>query len=109
MDMPACGCVVNYDPPLIYRTYVHRVGRTARAGCKGHALSLLAKEQVWTSVLSRVVTYARVLYQASAFHHMLRVAKRPRMEELQVDHGLLQPLLQQYEEALAVLRRTVRT
>ena len=48
MDIPACGCVVNYDPPLIYRTYVHRVGRTARAGCKGHALSLLAKEQVWT-------------------------------------------------------------
>lgn len=107
--MPACSCVVNYDPPLIYRTYVHRVGRTARAGCAGRALSLLAREQVWASVLSRALTSACVLYQVSAFHHMLRVAKRPKMEELQVDHELLQPLLRQYEQALAVLRRTVRT
>ena len=46
MDLPVCSCVVNYDPPSIFRTYLHRVGRTARAGGTGHALSLLAREQV---------------------------------------------------------------
>ena len=27
--------VVNYDPPTNIRSYLHRVGRTARAGRKG--------------------------------------------------------------------------
>lgn len=46
MDLPACGCVVNYDPPSLYQMYLHRVGRTARAGSEGQALTLLAREQV---------------------------------------------------------------
>ena len=45
--------------------------------------------------------------QVSAFLCMLRVAKRPRMEVLQVDPQLLQPLLHQYQEALAALRQNV--
>lgn len=48
MDIPACSWVVNYDPPSLYHTYLHRVGRTARAGSEGHALSVLAKEQVYS-------------------------------------------------------------
>ena len=47
--------------------------------------------------------------QLSSFQRMLRVARRPRMEEIIVDLALLQPLRQQYEEALAALKNTVRT
>ncbi|KAF8071146.1 RH1 [Scenedesmus sp. PABB004] len=46
MDVPAVGCVVNYDPPAFPKTYVHRAGRTARAGAAGAVYSLLKPEDV---------------------------------------------------------------
>jgi ATP-dependent RNA helicase RhlB len=38
--------VVNYDLPLDPEDYVHRVGRTARAGASGHAVSLACEDYV---------------------------------------------------------------
>ena len=37
--------VVNYDIPNVSETYVHRIGRTARAGADGVALSLCDREE----------------------------------------------------------------
>ena len=39
--------VINYDLPQDSENYVHRVGRTARAGKTGHALSLACEEYVF--------------------------------------------------------------
>jgi superfamily II DNA/RNA helicase len=41
VDLPAVAAVVNYDLPAYVMTYVHRVGRTARAGRLGAAYTLL--------------------------------------------------------------------
>lgn len=41
MDIASVGAVVNYDVPGFAKTYVHRCGRTARAGKEGEAISLL--------------------------------------------------------------------
>lgn len=38
--------VVNYDVPIDIRKYVHRVGRTARAGREGDAWSLVEEQEV---------------------------------------------------------------
>ena len=38
MDVPGVGAVVNYDAPSFAKTYVHRAGRTARAGQQGAPL-----------------------------------------------------------------------
>ena len=38
--------VVHYDPPADHKDYLHRSGRTARAGAPGTVLSLLLPEQV---------------------------------------------------------------
>lgn len=38
--------VVNYDVPSVPDTYVHRIGRTARAGASGEAITLCAKEEM---------------------------------------------------------------
>jgi len=41
MDLPRVQAVVNYDVPTTAKTYVHRSGRTARAGAKGLVITLL--------------------------------------------------------------------
>ncbi|KAI0562516.1 DEAD (Asp-Glu-Ala-Asp) box polypeptide [Gracilaria domingensis] len=46
LDIPACELVINYDLPRAVATYVHRVGRTARAGRSGLALSFVAQQDV---------------------------------------------------------------
>ncbi|KAF5403616.1 ATP-dependent rRNA helicase RRP3 [Paragonimus heterotremus] len=46
LDIPQVGLVVNYDVPLDAKTYMHRVGRTARAGRTGCALTLLTQYSV---------------------------------------------------------------
>ncbi|MBS1582615.1 MAG: DEAD/DEAH box helicase [Bacteroidetes bacterium] len=46
IDIDLLGHVVNYDIPNIPETYVHRIGRTGRAGANGTALSLCDREEV---------------------------------------------------------------
>ncbi len=45
IDVEALSHVVNYDLPEVPETYVHRIGRTARAGASGIALSFCAREE----------------------------------------------------------------
>jgi ATP-dependent RNA helicase DeaD len=42
LDIPHVETVINYDLPMAPEDYIHRVGRTARAGAKGHALDLVS-------------------------------------------------------------------
>ncbi|XP_010752603.1 ATP-dependent RNA helicase DDX51 [Larimichthys crocea] len=41
IDVSGVRCVVNYDAPQYIRTYIHRIGRTARAGKAGLAFTFL--------------------------------------------------------------------
>ncbi len=45
LDVKEISYVVNYHLPDVYETYVHRSGRTARAGLKGYALTILQQEE----------------------------------------------------------------
>lgn len=48
LDLPNLAHVINYDVPTSIESYVHRIGRTARAGKKGHAWTLFtATEGRW--------------------------------------------------------------
>ncbi|MDR3467669.1 MAG: DEAD/DEAH box helicase [Xanthobacteraceae bacterium] len=46
IDVDGVSHVVNFDLPNIPETYVHRIGRTARAGADGVAISLCAGEEI---------------------------------------------------------------
>jgi len=46
IDVKEVSYVVNYHLPDTYDAYVHRSGRTARAGAKGFALTIIQKEEV---------------------------------------------------------------
>ncbi|KAJ4703107.1 DEAD-box ATP-dependent RNA helicase [Melia azedarach] len=46
MDVEAVRNVINYDMPAYIKTYIHRAGRTARAGQTGRCFTLLHKDEV---------------------------------------------------------------
>jgi ATP-dependent RNA helicase RhlE len=45
LDLDGITHVVNYDPPQDEKSYVHRIGRTARAGRTGTGITLVTAEQ----------------------------------------------------------------
>lgn len=46
LDIDRLPHVVNYDLPHVSEDYVHRIGRTGRAGCTGEAVSLVANDEI---------------------------------------------------------------
>jgi len=47
MDVSQVSHVINFDLPRDYDDYVHRIGRTARAGNKGDAITLIDPSDEW--------------------------------------------------------------
>ena len=45
LDIDRLPHVVNYELPFVPEDYVHRIGRTARAGQEGEAISLVCAEE----------------------------------------------------------------
>ncbi|MCP4186370.1 MAG: DEAD/DEAH box helicase [Gammaproteobacteria bacterium] len=46
LDINQLPHVVNFDLPNVAEDYVHRIGRTGRAGAKGHAVSLVSADEI---------------------------------------------------------------
>ncbi|CAF1098055.1 unnamed protein product [Rotaria sordida] len=46
LDIPAVDWIIQFDPPDDPKEYIHRVGRTARAGANGHALLILTPQEL---------------------------------------------------------------
>ena len=45
IDIPGVSHIVNFDPPNVAEQYVHRIGRTARAGATGIAVAFCAPDE----------------------------------------------------------------
>jgi len=46
LDIPLLPHVINYELPNVSEDYVHRIGRTGRAGASGEAISLVSAEEL---------------------------------------------------------------
>ncbi|NXE18384.1 DDX51 helicase, partial [Ardeotis kori] len=90
IDVKGVNYVINYDAPQFIRTYIHRVGRTARAGKVGVAFSLVLR------------------IQERRFLRMLKDAGIQDIKKHPVKGNSLKPLVQQYEDALSKLEKTVK-
>ncbi len=75
IDVPAVGHVINYDVPEDPLIYFHRIGRTARAGGSGKAISLVSQE--------RVDDFSRILRQTE---HPIRKLNEEMGIEVHVVH-----------------------
>ena len=46
LDIDQLPAVINYELPMVAEDYVHRIGRTGRAGADGQAISLVSHDEV---------------------------------------------------------------
>jgi superfamily II DNA/RNA helicase len=80
IDVSTITHVINYDLPRVAEDYVHRIGRTGRAGASGQALSLVGREDVIT--LRKIEHFIGRKVQVSAFEGLEAefkpVERRPR-------------------------------
>jgi ATP-dependent RNA helicase RhlE len=61
LDIDALPQVVNFDLPIVAEDYIHRIGRTGRAGATGEAISLVCADEV--QLLSAIETLTRQTLQ----------------------------------------------
>ncbi len=56
LDIPDIAHVINYDVPQNAEEYIHRVGRTARAGKEGSAITFVGEWELgeWEAIIERV-------------------------------------------------------
>jgi len=92
LDIPSVDIVLNYDLPLDSKTYVHRVGRTARAGKSGHAISLVTQYdvEVWLRIEAALgkkqKEYETVKEEVMVFKARVEEAQRHARNEMKNLH-----------------------
>ena len=52
IDIPTISCVINYHLPQVAEDFLHRIGRTARAGAKGNAVTFVSgnDREMWNEI-----------------------------------------------------------
>ena len=90
LDIKGVSLVVNFDLPMVAETYVHRIGRTARANADGRAVSFCAKED--TGLLHDIQRFTRRPIEIHADHpfharEIADAAHRPQHPERAAGSG----------------------
>ncbi|KAG7671620.1 hypothetical protein Ndes2526B_g09214 [Nannochloris sp. 'desiccata'] len=89
MDVEGVEIVINYDAPVYVKTYVHRAGRTARAGKTGKVITLLRNEDV------------------KHFKSMLRKADNTFVKDTRIERDMMDQVKLPVEKALKKLMETL--
>ena len=88
LDIDDIGAVVNYELPTDADTYLHRVGRTGRAGRDGLALSLVAEKERGRAALIEQRQGSPIRYQRiEALDGKPRGVPQAAMVTLRIDAG----------------------
>ncbi|HTX73760.1 MAG TPA: DEAD/DEAH box helicase [Rectinemataceae bacterium] len=105
LDVEALDLVVNYDVPEEAESYVHRIGRTARAGKAGKAVTLACEKFVYG--LPAIEKFVGYKIPTMPFDESLLLADRSagmRFGHAR-DHGRLSPSGRGQHEGMRELRR----
>ena len=94
LDIDGVNCVICYDPPRNETQYIHRVGRTARAGNEGTAIMLVTPKQLsHFNIISRRVHQK---YDSNDKNDL-------KVEKMTVKESELKPLITKYKKSLEKL------
>ena len=77
IDVDGISHVVNYDLPDEPETYVHRIGRTGRAGAEGHAVTFCAPDEIAKLRAVEKVTRTTLLAPAPGAERSSRPVRGP--------------------------------
>ncbi|CAG7836390.1 unnamed protein product [Allacma fusca] len=89
IDIPLVDHVISYDVPGYTKTYIHRIGRTARAGREGQAITLVTKDQI------------------GIFRRTIKTSGKSNVERLIIKNSELRPYQEKYKKALVDLKSKV--
>ncbi|GLD91796.1 hypothetical protein PINS_up000329 [Pythium insidiosum] len=89
MDIENVANVINYDVPTYIKTYIHRVGRTARAGRHGRCVTLVKMGQM------------------KGMLRMLKKADSKKLLPYELDQPHMKTLVPRYTQALQLLKDTL--
>ncbi|ETK80241.1 hypothetical protein F441_14275 [Phytophthora nicotianae CJ01A1] len=89
MDIEDVANVVNYDVPSFIKTYIHRVGRTARAGRHGRCVTLVKMGQM------------------KGMMRMLKKADNNKLKPYPLQQEHMKTLVPRYTDALQQLKDTL--
>lgn len=76
IDVKDIGLVINYDIPEQAEDYVHRIGRTGRAGTEGHAITFVCPDQQ-----KKVRDIERLI------RTVLKFSKLPQLPEIKMEYS----------------------
>ena len=91
LDLDVVNVIVNYDMASNVKTYIHRVGRTARAGSSGTAITILTWKEVY-----HFKKMSKKLHATSS-----------KVKKLKISNEDLHQYDESYEEALRALQEAV--
>ena len=95
MDLSNVDYVLLYDAPHHLSSYVHKVGRTARAGRTGTAITLLEHKEIYF------------------FKKMMKMignneTQKHKIKEIKIQKSKLKPLADRYKESLLELKKSIQ-
>ncbi|KAL2501706.1 DEAD-box ATP-dependent RNA helicase 10 [Forsythia ovata] len=88
LDIPSVDMVINYDIPMNSKDYIHRVGRTARAGRSGVAISLINQYELeWYMQIEKLIGKKLPEYPAEedkVLRLLERVTEAKRISQMKI-------------------------
>ncbi|ORX97486.1 DEAD-domain-containing protein [Basidiobolus meristosporus CBS 931.73] len=87
IDLDSVEAVISYDAPMYIKKYIHRVGRTARAGREGVAYTIVEEQEM---------RYFKSMLQKAQHYSVVK--------KMNVKEKTLEPLMPNYEKTLEVLK-----